>query len=487
MVNQRNLISKFLLAFCCLVSVRLFSAEPACAANRSAAGPLRIHPTNPRYFTDGTTTQDGTFEAVYLTGSHTWANLIDRGPGDVPPVFDFNGYLDLLQKHGHNFIRLWARHVSWYHGYGDGELHAAPLAWLRTGPGTALDGKPRFNLTQLDAGYFERLRERVIAARDRRIYVSIMLFGGQYECHGGWRGNPFNLRNNINGIDGDPSGDGVGPEAHSLKIPAIIKIQETYVRRVIESVNDLDNVLYEIANEADESSIEWQHHFIRFIRDFESKLPEQHPVGMTALFTESASKGNQALDRSPSDWVSHQFDAVTVRSNLPAANGAKVSVLDSDHWFVKDIYKQPQFGREWVWKAFTRGHLPILMEHLPPLSFVDREYPLTIDDAGYVASRRAMGHTRRFAERMQLAAMTPQPRLASTGYCLANSGLEYLVYQPRSAEPFSLELSPGRYTYEWFNPATGQTDRSGKLESAGTQIFEAPFTSDAVLYFRKDA
>lgn len=46
---------------------------PAAAASGAATGPLRVHPTNPRYFTD-----DGQ-RAVYLTGSHTWDNLQDMG------------------------------------------------------------------------------------------------------------------------------------------------------------------------------------------------------------------------------------------------------------------------------------------------------------------------------------------------------------------------------------------------------------------------
>ena len=46
---------------------------------RAAAGPLRVHPDNPRYFTDGSG------RAVYLTGAHTWNNLVDTGPSDPPP------------------------------------------------------------------------------------------------------------------------------------------------------------------------------------------------------------------------------------------------------------------------------------------------------------------------------------------------------------------------------------------------------------------
>ncbi len=51
---------------------------------------LWVHPTNPLYFTDGTKNPDGSCNAFYLTGSHTWANLIDRGTSDPPPAFDFD-------------------------------------------------------------------------------------------------------------------------------------------------------------------------------------------------------------------------------------------------------------------------------------------------------------------------------------------------------------------------------------------------------------
>jgi hypothetical protein len=107
-----------------------------------------------------------------------------------------------------------------------------------------------------------------------------------------------------------------------------------------------------------------------------------------------------------------------------------VSIQDSDHWFVIPLRDHPNFGRQWVWKSFCRGHNPILMEHLPPLSAVLDDLPLSPNDPGYVASRKAMGDTRRFAERMNLATMIPQPALASTHYCLANPGKEYLVYVP---------------------------------------------------------
>lgn len=54
------------------------------------AAPLRIHPDNPRYFA----ASDG--RVVWLTGSHTWANLQEPGVEGETPDFDDDGYLDFL-------------------------------------------------------------------------------------------------------------------------------------------------------------------------------------------------------------------------------------------------------------------------------------------------------------------------------------------------------------------------------------------------------
>src|SRR5262245_19893634 len=126
-----------------------------------APGPLRVHPTNPRYYTDGKKGPDGTLKAVYLTGSHTWGNLTD---GYDHPEFDFAKYLDFLDQYHHNFIRLWS-------GY---NLGREPIPYERRGSEPALDGHLKVELSSLDPRFFERLRSRVIAARERGIYVGIM-------------------------------------------------------------------------------------------------------------------------------------------------------------------------------------------------------------------------------------------------------------------------------------------------------------------------
>jgi hypothetical protein len=78
--------------------------------------------------------------------------------------------------------------------------------------------------------------------------------------------------------------------------------------------------------------------------------------------------------------------------------------------------------------------------------------------------------------------MTPQPSLSSTGYCLANPGAEYLVYQP-SAGPFTVKLVAGTYQYEWLDPSTNRiTSAGGFSASDGDRSFSPEFSGDAVLY-----
>ncbi|MGA9207281.1 MAG: hypothetical protein WB347_05745, partial [Terriglobales bacterium] len=98
--------------------------------------------------------------------------------------------------------------------------------------------------------------------------------------------------------------------------------------------------------------------------------------------------------------------------------------------------------------------------------------------------RRNLGYTRIFADRMNLTAMTPRLELASTGYCLAAPGSEYIVYQPDSGE-FTVELAAGTYNFEWFSPVAGTRVAAGALVSeGGPRSFSAPFAGDAILYIK---
>jgi len=105
----------------------------------------------------------------------------------------------------------------------------------------------------------------------------------------------------------------------------------------------------------------------------------------------------------------------------------------------------------------------------------------------YDSARRAMGHTLDYANKMNLAKMVPQNELSSTGYCLANVGSEYLIYQPESS-PFTVNLecfSERTFLVEWFNPETGDaTSKTSATGGAGI-TFNPPFGGSAVLHLNQ--
>ena len=434
-------------------------------------GPLKVHPTNPRYFTDDTG------KAIYLTGSHTWNNLVDMGPDDPPEKFDFDASLEWKRRYNHNFIRLWAWELTQWDTTGNREKKAlkhfvAPHPWKRTGPGKALDGKAKFDLTKYNAEYFQRLRRRIKKAYEQNIYVSIMLFEGwgmQFSPNA-WTYHPMNPKNNINEINGDHNSDGRGLEVHTLTIPSITQIQKAYVKKVIDTVNEFDNVLYEISNENHPLSAEWQYHIIRFIKSYEKSKSKQHPVGMTFQYKGGS---NKTLFDSPADWISPNNQG-GYRDNPPLGNGQKVILTDTDHlWGIggNDV---------WVWKSFLRGLNPLFMD-----PYKGKVLKKSYDPKWVEPLRKSLGYTLTFARRMDLAAMVPRNDLATTKYCLADPGREYLVYLPETTS-VTLDLSDaeGDFAVEWFAHRAGKAVLKGNVRGGSKRMFKSPVGAPSVLYLK---
>ena len=351
-----------------------------------------------------------------------------------------------------------------------------PFPWPRTGAGLANDGKPKFDLSQFSQAYFDRLRSRVEEAGDRGVYTSVMLFEGWHLSGLPWGQHPFDSNNNINGINGDANGNGNGHEIHSGTIPAVTAIQEAYVRKVVDTLNDLDNVLYEIANESGSFSTNWQYGMIDMLKVYQDGKPKQHPVGMT--FQAFSGSTHSTLLNSPADWISPgQSSGGDWLNSPPVADGLKVIITDSDHIAALNV------GHDWIWKSFSRGLNPILMDDLS--GFFDGHPTL---EAGQEEedARLAMGFTLSYAQKMDLAQMIPRTSLCTTNYCLADPGSEYLVYQPGSGA-FDVTLETDTYEVEWMHPKTGVTTAAGAINAqSGGHSFTAPFGGDAVLYLKSD-
>ena len=478
-----NHLTSFIILLLALSLTRV-NAQPA-------KGPLKILPQNPRYFTDG----NG--KAVILIGSHTWNNLveIDRMPSHPNHTIDFTNYLKFLNDHQHNCFRLW----QWENAFstdstGKIKYWIDPVPYLRTGAEKTLDGKPKFDLDKFNEAYFDRLRSRVKAANDHGIYVIVMLFQGFSVSRKGheddWKGHPYNKENNINGIDGDLNHDGNGFEVHQLRNAKIIGYNERFVKKVIDVTNEFGNVLYEITNENDGSKedTEWQYHMINFIKKYETTKSKQHPVGMTVQWPGGS---NEVLFASPADWISPNEEG-GYQTDPPVAQGSKVIINDTDHSFYYTGLKHegPKAHQAWVWKNFMRGnHILFMDPYLDryPWYVTERNHPDgNKPDEYWETLRLSMGYVRTIADRINLAAMSPQCQIASSGYCLASMNQtdpELLVYIPKGPW-ITVDLSEfkGSFSVEWFNPSSGESLQRETVSGGGRRALKAPFEGDAVLH-----
>jgi hypothetical protein len=433
-------------------------------------GPLKVSEKNPRYFTDNSG------RAVCLTGSHTWNNLVDMTSASMPEKFDYPGYLEWMNRYNHNFMRLWAWELLSWNTEGNREkkpqrLRVEPHPWLRSGPGEALDGNLKFDLERFNPEYFTRLEERIKLAYDAGIYVSVMLFEGwglQFSP-GAFENHPFHPGNNINGINGDANGDGSATEIHTMGDIRINSIQKAYVMHMIDVLNKYDNLLYEISNENHPPSTEWQYDMIRFIKNYESSLPKQHPVGMTFQYRGGS---NKVLFDGPADWISPNPEG-GYRDNPPPADGSKVILNDTDHLW--GLGGNPG----WIWKSFLRGMNPLFMD-----PYDCRVLANACDESWLESMRKGQGFTRLIANRTDLISLVPHAEMASTSYCLANKGLEYLVYlSDTSTVSIDLENAPGKFTAEWFDTGTGKFFKDQRIKGSKKVIMNSPSgVKNAVLH-----
>ncbi len=468
---------------------------PAPASGAGSSGskpitaPLVAHATNPNYFADGTG------KAIYLTGSHTWNNLQDWGTNGLVQRLDFTAYVKMLVDHNHNLTLLWSTELPAFRGLPSTEssppdFFVAPQPWQRTGPGNASDRKLKFDLTRFNPAYFDRLRDRVERLNAAGIYAGVYLFSGEFLLRFRFSGDgyPFTGSNNVNGID-----DGGGTRSVTMTAPdAITAIQDAYVKKVIDTLSDLPNVLWIVSQEAPADSKWWNGHLIALVRSYEAGKPLKHKIG----YGVPADNNDATILNSDADWIA---PAARISPTSSCGSGhprCKVNINDSDHSYFGMWNDSPRANRNYFWINFTNGNQTLFMD--PYVVYYPRENrnlcPSPVNGIGsrpdprWNNVRATMGYIRGYADRINLGAMTPQGKLTSTGHALASTDAtrpEFLAYAPSGGEfTVNLQNTRGPFAVEWMNAGTGAKLSGADVMGGATITFTPPFGGDAVLYLR---
>ena len=218
---------------------------------------------------------------------------------------------------------------------------------------------------------------------------------------------------------------------------------------------------------------------IEFIRDYEREKPKQHLVLMS-FGGRSRSGAWQPLPRdvvvsSPADCfaVAGSWNSGAYRRKDPPANDAgKPGIVDMDH------VSPGSSDIGFVWTAFTRGYHFNLYDK--PFESPDAEGP------DWQRIRRNIGQTITYAAQMDLAHAAPRRDLASTGFCLAQPGEQYVIYQPAD-RPFEVSgLKTGApYHFEWYDTEDSCIRGTGEITCTGVSHSFAPPGAGLVLFLRR--
>jgi hypothetical protein len=200
-----------------------------------ASGPIRLHPENPHYFL-----YKGKTLAIVSSAEHYGAVInLD---------FDYRKYLETLAEEGMNYTRLF---TGTYFEV-PGESFRIRNNTLAPGKGRVLTpwemvtdagGKEKYDLSQWNDAYFERLKDFLRRAQEKDIIVEITLFSSVYADRM-WNICPQNPANNINlesGLD--------RKDVHTLNNGKLFEYQAAVVRKLVHELNGFDNFFFEIQNE----------------------------------------------------------------------------------------------------------------------------------------------------------------------------------------------------------------------------------------------
>ena len=235
---------------------------------------IRLHPENPRYFY-----YNGK-PLVLITATEHYGAVLNRN-------FSFMPYLDEMANNKLTLTRCFLLYRELEAIPGNPHSPCKPLAgeyiapFLRTGPGYATDGYPKFDLERWDPEFFQRLHAFLGEASRRGIIVELTLFHNTHNdlC---WDLNPFSVKNNVSGVK-----DTTWQEYITMLNPGLWNLQQRYVRKVVQEVNQYDNIYFEICGEpaadiggrAKMREVEkWQVAIRDLIREEEAKLPKQHLI-----------------------------------------------------------------------------------------------------------------------------------------------------------------------------------------------------------------
>jgi hypothetical protein len=400
--------------------------------------------------------------------------------------FNQTAYVDALAARGMNLLMIWS-----YIGTNakfqknDSRIgYDAPEIW----PWVGSPDQRNFDLTQFNQAYFDRLKNLVGYAGSRGVVVIITVHDGWTK--GRFDQHPFNATLGNGPLTGNDQYVELADNANEMPKkfnPSWNRrqrnqyFQERFCHKLISELNSYSNVIYEIFNEGGwyQTGQRYHHeqHFLTFFRARCNNLLMSNSDFIFGDKPHNDSKVNVITFHGNWSGRFRDFERGFKRTPakpyvlsepVPGWDGNNVA-LDAIR---RSLWEVAMAGAGWV-----NQNDPSF--GWDPNAAVAEKSPLRDKAYDYA------GHCARFFNNsgVNFSDMKPQGELSSTGICLAQTGLEYVVYAPYGGS-FTVDLSAvsGILNVEWYNPRTGDFTMRTKTTGGSIVSFTAPDSNDWVLH-----
>lgn len=248
-----------------------------------SAPPIRIHPANNRIF------EFRGKPLVLVCATEHYGAVMNR-------PFDFAKYIADAAEKKQTLTRLFVLFRE-LQGPTNPYSTCKPESpdyispFMRTGPGNALDGQPKYDLDRWNPEFFDRLHRFLSLASEYGIVVEVTLLSNTYNAQM-WSLNPLHADNNVNGLESLH-----WTEYNTMRHPRLFARQVAHVRKIVEETKRYDNIIYEICNEPGGNAPggerhpspaeidEWQMAIAAVIREAEAGAAHPHLIAGQEAFT----------------------------------------------------------------------------------------------------------------------------------------------------------------------------------------------------------
>jgi hypothetical protein len=443
------------------------------------AQPISLHPENTHYFL-----YNGKATVLITSGEH-YGSVIN-------PDFNFDLYLETLQKSGFNHTRIFmGDYAEAKEAFciirnslsPENRMFLTP--WKRsTQDGFALGGN-KFDLDQWNPDYFTRLHRFIKKANELGIVVEcVFFFEGM-----SWDDMPMNPKNNVNGTTNIKA-----PDYMSLSNGNILDFQRKYILKLVNELNQYDNVIFNIANEpwffnqeytgfsspARDETKAWFREVSDWIINEEKKLPKKHILSVDYC-NEGQVITNEELEKY---WTNisvfnHHYDkdAASVRLNyksIPRAFAFNETGL---------MPKYSEAYRIQGWRyMMSGGALYNNLDFTFQVGHEDGSGNAEFSCEWYQGSgdprvRMEISQLAKFFNTLDFVHMQPVKDLFTVYfgdreyYILANPGRQYAIYVLGGVNTiYRLSVPFGKYRVSWIDPATGIKIRQDEVNHTSGEL-----------------